>query len=258
MSETFNSGGLDTRYDVSGEGPAVILIHGVGSSRQSWDDVVERLQGFRALRYDLRGHGESGKPAGPYTLDDFVADLAALLDHVGIAKGHVVGFSLGGLIAQGFALAHPDRVEKLALVSTVSGRTEEERERVKARLEMVQGGIPGAHFRKSMDRWFTPAYQAANPDLIDRLEAANQRNDPKAYAAAYRVLAMSDLADRLPEITAETLVMTGEDDLGSNPRMARLMHDRIPNSQLNILSGLRHSILNEAPDTVAAALREFL
>jgi len=258
VSEMFDNGGLETRYDVSGEGPAVILIHGVGSSRQSWDGVVERLEGYQTLRYDLRGHGEFGKPAGPYTLDNFVADLAALLDHVGIARSHVVGFSLGGLIAQGFALAHLDRVEKLALVSTVSGRTEEERDRVKTRLEMVQDGIPGAHFRKSMDRWFTPAFQAANPDLIDRLEAANQHNDPKAYAAAYRVLAESDLADRLPEITAETLVMTGEDDLGSNPRMARLMHDRIANSQLNILAGLHHSILNEAPDTVAAALREFL
>lgn len=258
MSQTFSNYGFETRYDVSGEGPAVILIHGVGSSRQSWDGVVERLEGYQTLRYDLRGHGGSGKPAGPYTLDDFVADLAALLDHVGIAKGHVVGFSLGGLIAQGFALAHGDRVDKLVLISTVSGRTDEERERVKTRLEMVQGGIPGAHFRKSMDRWFTPAFQAANPDLIDRLEAANQGNDPKAYAAAYRVLAISDLAERLPEITAETLVMTGEDDLGSNPRMARLMHDRIANSQLNILAGLRHSILNEAPDTVAAALREFL
>ncbi|MFP6740377.1 MAG: alpha/beta fold hydrolase [Alphaproteobacteria bacterium] len=258
MSQTFSNYGFETRYDVSGEGPAVILIHGVGSSRQSWDGVVERLEGYQTLRYDLRGHGGSGKPAGPYTLDDFVADLAALLDHVGIAKGHVVGFSLGGLIAQGFALAHGDRVDKLVLISTVSGRTDEERERVKTRLEMVQGGIPGAHFRKSMDRWFTPAFQAANPDLIDRLEAANQGNDPKANAAAYRVLAISDLAERLPEITAETLVMTGEDDLGSNPRMARLMHDRIANSQLNILAGLRHSILNEAPDTVAAALREFL
>jgi pimeloyl-ACP methyl ester carboxylesterase len=258
VSQTFSNYGFETRYDVSGEGPAVILIHGVGSSRQSWDGVVERLEGYQTLRYDLRGHGGSGKPAGPYTLDDFVADLAALLDHVGIAKGHVVGFSLGGLIAQGFALAHGDRVDKLVLISTVSGRTDEERERVKTRLEMVQGGIPGAHFRKSMDRWFTPAFQAANPDLIDRLEAANQGNDPKANAAAYRVLAISDLAERLPEITAETLVMTGEDDLGSNPRMARLMHDRIANSQLNILAGLRHSILNEAPDTVAAALREFL
>ena len=258
MSETFDNHGFETRYDVSGDGPWLILIHGVGSSRRSWDGVVERLDGFRALRYDLRGHGESGKPAGPYSLDGFVADLAALLDHLGIDAGHVVGFSLGGLIAQGFVLAHPGRVDKLALVSTVAGRTEDERARVAARLEMVRGGIPGAHFRKSMDRWFTPAFQAANPDLIDRLEAANQANDPKAYAAAYGVFAETDLADRLTEIATETLVMTGEDDIGSNPRMARLMYERIANARLEIVAGLRHSILNEAPDTIAAALREFL
>ena len=258
MSETFSIDGFETRYEASGDGPWVVLIHGVGSTRQSWDGVVERLSGYQTLRYDLRGHGESGKPAGPYSLDDFVADLAALLDHLSIDRGHVVGFSLGGLIAQGFALAHPGRVTRLGLISTVAGRTEEERERVRVRLEMVQGGIPGAHFRKSMDRWFTPAFQAANPDLIDRLETVNQGNDPKAYAAAYRVLAESDLADRLPEITAETLVMTGGDDFGSNPRMARLMHERIPNAELKILAGLRHSILNEAPHIVAAALGDFL
>ena len=170
MSEMFDNGGLETRYDVSGEGPAVILIHGVGSSRQSWDGVVERLEGYQTLRYDLRGHGEFGKPAGPYTLDNFVADLAALLDHVGIARSHVVGFSLGGLIAQGFALAHLDRVEKLALVSTVSGRTEEERDRVKTRLEMVQDGIPGA---TSVNPWTAgsrPRFRLPIPTLSTALK----------------------------------------------------------------------------------------
>jgi pimeloyl-ACP methyl ester carboxylesterase len=255
----FTRAGLDTRYRLAGEGIPVALIHGVGSSLEAWDGVVEGLgAGYRSLRYDLRGHGASAKPPGPYDLDDFTGDLAALLDHVGFDRCHVVGFSLGGLIAQAFALAHPGRVERLALVSTVAGRTEEEKARVRARLEALAGGVSGDHFIRSIDRWFTPAFQATHTEVIARLAEHNKRNDPAAYAAAYRVLAEGDLADRLHLIEAETLVMTGEEDIGSNPRMARLMQARIPDARLEILPGLRHSILIEAPDRVAEALRAFL
>jgi pimeloyl-ACP methyl ester carboxylesterase len=135
------------------------------------------------------------------------------------------------------------------LISTVAGRTEEER--VLERLAMVANGIPGDHFRASLDRWFTDEFRAANPRLLQEYAARNEANDPGCYAASYRVLALTDLAERLPEIKAETLVMTGEHDQGSNPRMARLMHARIAGSVLRILPALRHSILSEAPDVVA-------
>ena len=254
----FHGPGLATRYRVEGEGPPLVLVHGVGSRLEAWDGVAGRLgPGFRVLRYDLRGHGASGKPPGPYHLDHFVADLAALLDHLDIDRCHLAGFSLGGLIAQGFALAHAARLDKLALLSTVAGRTDEEKARVRARLETVGSGVSGAHFRKSLDRWFTPAFQEAHPEVIERLAEQNRQNDPAAYAAAYRVLAESDLAERLHEIEVPTLVMTGEGDIGSNPRMARLMAARIPGAELRILPGLRHSILTEAPDVVAEALGAF-
>ena len=107
-------------------------------------------------------------------------------------------------------------------------------------------------------RWFTEAYLRDNPDVIAEAKAQNQRNDPKAYAAAYRVLSLTDMVDELPNIQAPTLVATGEGDIGSSPRMARVMHDRIAGSELLILDGLRHSILAEAPDRVSALLAEFL
>ncbi len=252
-------GDFVTRYRLTGSGPALALIHGVGSSLEAWDCVVARLGAdFRILRYDLRGHGATSKPPGPYSVEGFADDLAALLDEVGFERCHVAGFSLGGLVAQAFALAHPARLEKLALISTVAGRSEAEKERVQARLETVAAGFSGDHFWKSVDRWFTPAFQEANAALIARLAKRNKENDPAGYAAAYRVLAETDLAERLHLIQAETLVMTGEDDIGSNPRMARLMRERIPRARLTILPGLRHSILIEAPDLVAAALRDFL
>jgi pimeloyl-ACP methyl ester carboxylesterase len=175
-----------------------------------------------------------------------------------IERAHVAGHSLGGLVAQSFALDYPARLRKLALISTVAGRTEEERRRVEERLAMVATGIAGDHFRASLDRWFTDEFRAANPKLLEAYAARNQANDPACYAAAYRVLAETDLAARLDEITAETLVMTGEHDQGSNPRKARLMHERIAGSTLCILPVLRHSILVQASDMVASVLGDFL
>ena len=132
----------------------------------------------------------------------------------------------------------PARLRKLALISTVAGRTEEERRRVEA---MVAVGIAGDHFRASLDRWLTDEFRAANPKLLEAYAARNQANDPACYAAAYRVLAETDLAARLHEITAETLLMTGEHDQGSNPRMARLMLTSVMNSsrERNAMAGSR-------------------
>ena len=126
------------------------------------------------------------------------------------------------------------------------------------RLAIVADGIPGRHFENSVPRWFTGRFARENPELIAALAEQNRRNDPAAYAAAYRVLAESDLAERLHEIDRPTLVVTGENDVGSNTRMARLMHERIKGSQLTIIPEQKHSILTEVPDLVADLLVRFL
>jgi pimeloyl-ACP methyl ester carboxylesterase len=252
-------GDIDTPYVVEGAGPPVLLIHGVGARRDTWDGVVAALGGrFTTIRYDLRGHGEATRAPGPYSAALFAADARALLDHLGLARAHVVGHSLGGLVAQQLALDAPARVDRLVLLSTVGGRTEEERRRVMERLAVVEHGIPGEHFHRSLDRWFTDAFRQANPELLEQYAARNMENDPACYAAAYRVLATTDLADELHRIQAPTLVATGEGDIGSNPRMAQLIHDQIPGSRLQVLPGLRHSILVEAPERVARLIAEFL
>jgi len=252
-------GGLRVRLRAQGAGPALVLVHGVGGCLEDWEGVVAALGGgLRTVSYDLRGHGQSDKPPGPYTLDDFVEDLRGLLDALGIERCHLAGFSLGGLIAQGFALAHPERLSSLMLISTVAGRTEEEQRRVLERLEIVAHGIPGQHFETSIRRWFTDEFIRRNPDVIARFAERNRRNDPAAYAAAYRVLATSDLADHLSAIGMPTLVATGEHDVGSNTRMARLMAQRIAGARLHIFPGLRHSILDEIPDEVARVLKDFV
>ena len=120
--------GATINYEVEGRGRHVTLVHGVGSHLQAWDGVVAALRDeFTLLRYDLRGHAKSGKPPGPYALDDYVADLAALLDAQSVDRTTLVGFSFGGTIAPAFTVRYPNRVQALAIVSAVAGRTAEQR-----------------------------------------------------------------------------------------------------------------------------------
>lgn len=242
-----------------GRGPHVTLIHGVGSTLASWDGVVARLRdAVRILRYDLRGHGASGKPPGPYALDDFVEDLGFLLRHDGARETRLVGFSFGGLIAQAFALRAPAAVTRLALISTVAGRTAEQRLAVLRRAEALAAGGPAATVDAAIERWFTPEFRAAHPEAVARQVARVLANDPTGYAAAYRVFAGTDLLEALDGIRCPTLIVTGEHDTGATPEMARRMHARIRGSRVVILPGYRHALLTEAADVVAALLRAFL
>jgi len=254
------NGKVALHYRVDGQGTRpLVLVHGVGSYAQAWDGVIERLSdAFRILSFDLRGHGQSSKLAGRYEIDDFAGDVLALADHVGFARFDLAGFSLGGLVAQRLALVAPERLHRLVLLSTVAGRTAEERDRVAARLQALQAGERGSHYDASLSRWLTEDFQARHPALIAELRARNAQNDPDCYAAAYRVLAETDLGEQLASIRTPTLIATGADDIGSNPRMAAFMHQRIAGSRLEILPGLRHSILMEAPDLVAGLMRDFL
>lgn len=255
----FERPGLATRYALEGSGEPVVCIHGVGARIENWDDIAPHLrQSFLTLRYDLRGHGLSTRLAGPYSLPMLADDLAALLDHLRIDSASVVGHSLGGMIAQTFALRYPARVRRLALLSAVAGRTSEERQAVASRINLIRTGDAGDHFRRSVSRWFTDEFVAANPERIAAYAARNAENDPDCYAAAYRVLALEDLDRELEAISAPTLIVTGERDLGSNPRMSQLMHERIQGSVLRILPRLKHSILIEAPEIVAGLIVPFL
>jgi pimeloyl-ACP methyl ester carboxylesterase len=252
-------GDVTLNYRIDGSGDPLVCIHGVGSYLEAWSGVVERLKDrFTILTFDLRGHGHSSRAKGRYEIDDFVNEALALADKAGFSTFNLAGFSLGGLIAQRLALTHLERLRKLVLLSTVAGRTPEERTRVLERLSALRAGTPADHHNASLSRWLTEEFQDNNPEVIATLRQRDAENDPECYAAAYRVLAETDFGGFLDQIRCPALIATGEDDAGSNPRMARYMHERIPGSKLAILPGLRHSILIEAPQTVADLMREFL
>jgi 3-oxoadipate enol-lactonase len=246
-------------WDDGGEKPALVLIHGVGADATSWDQIAAALAPeFRVLRLDLRGHGSSGHIEGTLALDDFVQDVVDVLDACAVPTAHMVGFSLGGMIAQGVALQHAHRVHRLVLLSAVAGRTAEERERVQTRLAILREQGIAAITGAAQERWFTPEFIARHPDLVARRMRQLRENHAPSYAAAYTVFSTSDLGERLHAIRAPTLIATGEHDIGSNTRMARFMRGEIEGSRLEILPNLRHSILLEAPELVTRLVRDFL
>jgi len=242
----------------SGSGRKVVFVHGVGADLESWQGTLSCLQTrIEALTFDLRGHGESVKTHGEYSLEMFSADLLAIVDEAGWACFDLVGFSLGGLIAQRFALDYPDRVRTLTIISSVGGRTDEEKARVLARAGTLAREGARAHMEASVPRWFTDEFKLAHPEIVEARMARSLANDPVCYAAAYKVLATGDLADELSKLHLPAIVMTGEADAGSTPRMAQLMAQQL-RAPCVIFPRLRHSVLLEASDQVALQIDSFL
>jgi 3-oxoadipate enol-lactonase len=245
---------MHTEYRVANPGTSgvpLLCIHGVGSSRGAWDGVIERLPQDRPIvSYDLRGHGESGKPLGPYSIDDFIGDALTLLDELAFTTVDVAGFSLGGLIAQGLTLTAPQRVRRLVLVASIANRTAEEREKVMARYtELVEEG-PVAVAERSVERWFTPEYLAEHPEARERTIRQMAELDPQAYAAAYRVLATTDFADSLHEITAPTLAIAGSGDVGSPPHMSEFIAETVADGRVVVIDGVKHNMLTVETDRI--------
>jgi 3-oxoadipate enol-lactonase len=251
----------DVKWQEDGKGKPVILIHGLGMDRHMWKGQVDGLsQRYRVITYDNLGHGQTEKPPGPYSLTMFADLVRDVADKAGAEIFALVGFSLGGMIAQTFALTHPDRLGAAVIMNAVYNRTPEESAAVRARADAIDAEGPNATVDAAIERWLTPEFRKMHPEVEAAIRKRVTTNDHKAYAAAYRVFAEGDpeLTGRLGAIRCPTLVITAEHDKGSNPRMAREMAEAIPGATLEILPHLRHLAPMEGVAQMNAALLSFL
>jgi (E)-2-((N-methylformamido)methylene)succinate hydrolase len=249
-----------THLRASGAGAPLVLIHGVGLDLEIWEPLVPRLQPQRRLiRYDMRGHGLSAKPPGPYRLDDFVDQLDHLAAALALDRFDLAGFSMGGMVAEAFTARFPERVRRLALLNTVHDRGPAERAAVMARLAQAEAGDIEGSIEAAIARWLNTTFRKVQPEAVAAIEQRMRSNDSEAYLASYRVFATAD-AEVLPlldRIRCPTLVLTAEYDTGSTPAMARALAARLPDAGFAILPGLRHLALVEAPEQVAVPLDRF-
>ncbi|WP_020499112.1 alpha/beta fold hydrolase [Sciscionella marina] len=230
----------------------VILLHGVGLDHTMWDRVTPTLaQQCTVHTPDLPGHGDAPDAPEGCTL----TDLAAPLTGLGAGAVHLVGFSLGALVATRFALDHPERVASLTLISAVANRSAIERTSVTGRLEAARENLP-ATFDAAIERWFSPQWRATEPELAERVRAVLRANRPSSYLACYTVFAHADaeLWPLLPRLNPRVLAMTGEQDPGSTPAMSAALAERVPHGRSAVVPGARHLLPLEHPEAVTEAV----
>lgn len=250
---------VDVSYRISGRGPALYLVHGIGSRKTTWDELSAGLEDrFTCISYDLRGHGDSPRPPTPYTLEDLVEDLEALRRRLGHERIHIAGHSLGGMIGPAYALAYPQHAASLSLLSTAAGRSGDDLAKLKAVGDaMEQNGIAET-LSTFVTRWFTDAFVESRPDMIEARLQQVIDTPADVFLSVFRIYATTEMAPWLHRIECPCLVLTGELDGGCNPRLNRFIHERLPDSRLVILPGLKHSLMIEASDRVLPQLRKFL
>jgi 3-oxoadipate enol-lactonase len=225
--------------------------------RSFWRPVAERLAGKApVLTYDCRGHGQSDKPPGAYSIELHADDLAGLLDTLDWRNALVAGASMGGCIALAFAIRHAARVSALGLIDTTAwyGPDAPKNWEQRANAALASGLSSLTDFQ--VTRWFGDKFRAENPQVVKDSVDLFLRNDIAAYAQTCRMLGACDLRAGLSSITVPTAIVVGEEDYATPPAMAQAMHDAIAGSTLKVLPGVRHLTPLERPDEIAAMIEE--
>jgi 3-oxoadipate enol-lactonase len=236
-----------------GTAPRIVLIHSLGMDRRFWTPITVRLaKDASVLVYDCRGHGQSDKTSGPYTVEQFADDLADLFDHVGWQSAIVAGASMGGCVSLAFAVAYPLRTLALGLIDTTAWYNAPDAWEERARRALHEGLASMIEFQTK--RWFTDAFRAANAEATTRATETFLANDPSAYAETCRMLGACDLTAALRQLKMPTMIVVGEEDYATPVAMAETMHHGIAGSTLIVLPHARHLTAIEDPGRIASEL----
>lgn len=235
----------------------VVLLHGVGLDHSMWDAFTAAVRdglGRPVTALDLPGHGSRPPLTGPATLAELAEDVAARLP----GRAHLVGFSLGALIAQHLARFRPELVASLTSVSSVCLRTPDEAAAVASRLAGASADFP-ASVEASISRWY-PAGSGVPEDTVEQTRATLLANHVPSYLHAYRVFATGDAAigPELGAIRVPSLAVTGELDPGSTPEMTRRLGEAIPGARTAVVPRARHMLPVERPAELAGIITAFI
>ena len=250
---------IECAYEVTGSGPPLFLVHGIGAASDAWRFVLPELgRHFTVITHDLRGHGDSEIPNGPLGgLSELVEDLECVRERSGFECGHFAGHSLGGMIVPAYARRYPNRVASLGLLSTAAGRTENDRNAVMAVIEAMESRGIEPVLQTLTDRWFTDGFIARNESVVQRRLKQVLDTDPDVFMTVFRIYAETEMLPWLNEISAPALVMTGENDGGCNPRLNARITEVMPDARLVIIPHVKHAILAEAPEAVTKEMIAF-
>jgi 3-oxoadipate enol-lactonase len=231
-------------------GPVVLLMHPLALSGRFWDPIAAVIgRSARVFAWDARGHGGSNWDGRPFTIEDMAEDAAAVIRAVaGGGRARVGGMSMGGCTAVALAERYPELVERLLLADTTACYGPDRERNWAERARTVQEKSRQEQIGFQVARWFSDGFREEHPDETQRLVDIFLATDSSAHAAASLAMGGFDGTAELNRITADTLVVVGEDDYATPPAMAQVLADGIPTSRLQVLEGARHMSLLERPD----------
>jgi pimeloyl-ACP methyl ester carboxylesterase len=258
------AGDVNLEYYIEGEGPPLLMIMGFGGQASSWGEpfLQELRPHFRIIRFSNRGTGLSDRPAGPTTIAQMADDAAALLEAVGIPRAHVFGVSMGGMIAQEFALRHAGRLGGLVLGCTTPGgpRAATASPETIALLVPAPGLSREEQIRRAWPAICSPAFIESSLNFLEAMLAASLTNPTPIATLGQQMAAVQghDTYGRLPQIKAPTLVLHGDLDLLVPPENGRILAERIPGAVLRLIPGAAHMFFWEQPEASAREIVQFL
>jgi len=258
---------VEIYYETRGEGSPLTLINGWGGSMDSWSPrMLDKLATQHlVITMDNRGTGRSGKPDTPYTMDMMAADTAGLLDSIGVDKSHVMGFSMGGMVAQAVAIDYPEKVSSLVLCGASAGGAHRVSPdvHVQTELALIAHPLPEMTERdrtvKLLYLLYPRCYVDANLEALILDETYTDHPTPDyALHRQSQAVAGFDSYDRLPHLSMPVLVMTGEDDVLVPPGNGEILVERIPSAELVKIRGAGHGFLKQRTDEAVPIILEFL
>ncbi len=241
---------LDKKTDVP-----IVFIHGVGLNHKIWEPQINVFENT-FLAYDILGHGKTPLDKENLSFDDFSNQLINLIDELNIRKIHLVGFSIGSLIARNFASKYSDRLESLILLCSIFRRTEKQQQIVKDRFELAKKSKSLS--KQALKRWFTDEYLEKNPNTYKKISSILEQNSMENFLKIYELFVNHKDDEQFEKIKTKTLIMTGEGDIGSTPEMSINLSKVINNSNIKIISKGKHLCSIECADDVNMAIKKHI
>jgi len=233
----------------------IVLIHGVGLSHKIWEPQINSFNNT-VLAYDILGHGNTPLTKSQISFDDFSLQLLNLIDELKFEKIHLVGFSIGSLIARNFASYYNNKLESLTLLCSVFKRTKEQQQIVNDRFELSKRSRSLS--KQALKRWFTDNYINKNPNVYNKISLMLEENNMENFLKVYELFVKHQDNEMFENIKTRTLIMTGENDIGSTPEMSKNLSKKINNSKVKVVNNGKHLCGIECADDVNSAIKEHI
>ena len=258
MQSKVDSFGTSYSLNKINEKNPIVFVHGVGLTKEIWEPQINFFKGYNTLTYDLLGHGKTLLNKSRLSLDDFSSQLFNLINELNFNKIHLVGFSLGALIARHFSAKHNDRLSSLIIHGSIYKRTEEQKRVVQNRFEVAKTNRPASK-QTAIRRWLSENFIKKNPDIYKKIYSILEKNNHKDFLKCYEIFVnYIDDDSMLKKIKINTLITTGENDIGSTPEMSKNLSKKIANSKVKIVSNGKHLCSIECADDVNNAIKEHI